>query len=56
MEHLGNNPVKNVSQDLANEGHNSLHLFCNGEQNWTLIGSNFNHQIVEVKFIEYCRL
>ena len=49
MEGLVHQIVKNVSEDLAEEGQNSsVQYFCNGEQNWTLIGSNFNHQIVEV--------
>ena len=52
MEGLEHQVVRNVSEDLAEEGQNSsLQFFCNGEQNWTLIGSNFNHQIVEVWFM-----
>ena len=50
MERSENELVKNVPEDLTEDGGNSsLQLFCNGQQNLTLIGSNLNHQLAEVR-------
>ena len=50
MEGSENELVKNVTEDFAEDGQNSsLQFLCNGQQNLTLIGSNLNYQIVEVR-------